>query len=310
MKFRKMIFVTLIFAFAITGCSQAQPPRSVAPAAAYTTQIVPEALLIIPDSIYLLHAITWTDNSKEVERFKKLHLTAYPDKTIGEAMTGDYAVQEWKYGTSGGDRYLMCNYKYNKKSCTLIIYKDAYDNVNAAEYYEKDGVTALAREIEGLEDVKGKSYIKKITDKMFVKEKEKTKDSSESKSNNTAQDKSSGNNAASIPGPRSDGKISETKYYVTDFDDNDYQYQMTVEKFSDGKGFNFEIFKCKEFGKDRKLLFNKHYATYIDAGTAIYYGKNYTVGFNLNVADRIYVLGLESLLPPVGQIFLDSDTVS
>ncbi len=77
----------------------------------------------------------WEDNSKEVEALKKLSLTAYPGRTIGEAFTGEYEVAEWKYKEEGGKKFLKCSFIRQEKEYSLTIYQDEYENVNAAEYY-------------------------------------------------------------------------------------------------------------------------------------------------------------------------------
>lgn len=80
----------------------------------------------------------WQDSSGEVEAFKKLSLTAYPGRTIGEALAGEYDVKEWKYKEEENKKFLKCSYTYQEKERSLVFYQDEYDNVNVAEYFIGD----------------------------------------------------------------------------------------------------------------------------------------------------------------------------
>lgn len=66
------------------------------------------------DNLSLIERISWIDDSKEVESFKKETLTAYEDVTIGEGMASE-TIEEWKYGIEDNNTYLMCKYSVDKK---------------------------------------------------------------------------------------------------------------------------------------------------------------------------------------------------
>ncbi len=87
----------------------------------------------------LLEAVSWQDDSKKIEAFKKLSISAYPDKPIGENVSSEFSVNKWQYGASEKEEYLLCSYVKEEEEIILIFYKDSYENVNIAEYYvEKD----------------------------------------------------------------------------------------------------------------------------------------------------------------------------
>lgn len=114
------------------------------------------------DNLSLIERISWIDDSKEVESFKKETLTAYEDVTIGEGMASE-TIEEWKYGIEDNNTYLMCKYSVDKKKEIIIFYKDNYDNINIAEYY--------------IDDTKqDKDVIKAFAEKYFIKEEETTKE--------------------------------------------------------------------------------------------------------------------------------------
>ena len=96
----------------------------------------------------------WEDNSKETEAFKKLYLTGYSDKQIGEAFVGEYSVSEWKYKEDGSKKYLRCVYTFKEEERSLIFYMDEYENVNVSEYL-----------IEGVKQ--SKEEIQKCCDELF-----------------------------------------------------------------------------------------------------------------------------------------------
>lgn len=80
----------------------------------------------------------WEENSVEVEKFKKLYVSGYNEKTIGEGLLGEYNVTEWKFKEDNGKKFLKCNYKYQETELCLVFYLDEYNNVNIAEYYVGD----------------------------------------------------------------------------------------------------------------------------------------------------------------------------
>ena len=112
---------------------------------------MPCSLQYSTDNLSLIERISWIDDSKEVESFKKETLTAYEDVTIGEGMASE-TIEEWKYGIEDNNTYLMCKYSVDKKKEIIIFYKDNYDNINIAEYYiddtkqDKDVIKAFGQE--------------------------------------------------------------------------------------------------------------------------------------------------------------------
>ncbi len=102
----------------------------------------------------LLEAVSWQDDSKKIEAFKKLSISAYPDKPIGENVSSEFSVNKWQYGASEKEEYLLCSYVKEEEEIILIFYKDSYENVNIAEYYVE-------------KDKQSKEEIKKVADEIF-----------------------------------------------------------------------------------------------------------------------------------------------
>lgn len=131
------------------------------------------------ENLTLKDRVIWKDSSKEVEAFKKLSITAYPDKPIGEAFSKEYSVNEWKYGRDGNEEYLLCNYTFEKKEATIIFYKDTYENVNIAEYYignQKQDKKSIEKESKALFEKKSEPTTEKPTTEKTTTESQTTEE--------------------------------------------------------------------------------------------------------------------------------------
>lgn len=103
----------------------------------------------------LLDSVSWQDDSKKIEEFKKLSISAYPDMPVGEIVSSQFSVNKWQYGASEKEEYLLCSYVKEEKEVILIFYKDSYENVNIAEYYVE-------------KNPQSKEEIKKVTEEIFA----------------------------------------------------------------------------------------------------------------------------------------------
>ena len=110
------------------------------------------------EKIMLKDSVAWEDNGKEIENFKKLSVSGYPDKPIGDTVAGQFSVNRWQYGREEKEEYLLCSYVYEDEEYTLIFYKDTYENVNIAEYYigqqpqDRETIKKITKEIFGDRD--------------------------------------------------------------------------------------------------------------------------------------------------------------
>ena len=169
-KVKIIIALLLIVCIGLTGCSSKdEKKKPVSSKEGSTSTEIPEKEIKSTETPKeesaktLLDAVQWVDNSREVEAFKKLAIVLYPDKTIGEALTGDYAVIEWKYGKSQDEEFLLCNYTYGDEEYILIFTKNSKENVNISEYYigvegqDRASITACADKIFGTVKQNGES---------------------------------------------------------------------------------------------------------------------------------------------------------
>ncbi len=103
----------------------------------------------------LKDSVAWEDSSKKIEDFKKLSVSGYPDKPIGDTVAGQFSVNRWQYGREEKEEYLLCSYVHEDEEYTLIFYKDTYENVNIAEYYieqqpqDRETIKKITKEIFG-----------------------------------------------------------------------------------------------------------------------------------------------------------------
>lgn len=145
-----------------------------------TEEVTPEEtseedILEEPEETTLKESLEWNESSEDIEAFKELSLSAFPELSIEEALKDDYSVISWKYACNDETKYLMCNYFFEKNDCTIIFYKDIYDSLNVAEYYIKG-------------KLQEKELVKEALKKIFVREPAVNDESSENPDVNVIED--------------------------------------------------------------------------------------------------------------------------
>ena len=201
--------------------------------------------------------IQWEDNSQKVEELKRLKLTAYQEKTIGQGFE-TLEIIEWKYGQSDKEEYLLCSFQVDKKKECMIFYKDAYENVNVAEYDIDD-------------QSQDKKAIENFLKTYFVKTEEKTE---------TTQK-----------------ETTEKKTFTAKYMPDDGEYYNSGEggwpnlcmikvKKNSPHSFKFSIWQLTDENGEscHTMIFKEHVAVFEseNSKTAVYKGKNYTLSFQCN----------------------------
>lgn len=116
------------------------------------------------ESKTLKESIKWKENAEKVNEIKKSSLTAYPDVLIGEAITGDYSANVWKYGKLDTEEYWICEYTYSESNDTLVFYRDNHDNINIVEYY----IDGKIQDKQAIAEATKEIFTKKTEEAQFV----------------------------------------------------------------------------------------------------------------------------------------------
>lgn len=267
--------------------------------------IVNEAdILKEPEETTLKESLEWNESSEDIEAFKKLSLLAFPEVSIAEALKDEYSVKSWKHAINDEIDYLMCNYSFEEKDCSIIFYKDIYDGINAAEYYIND-------------KLQEKEFTKEALDKMF-QNKDEAEDAAVSPHDAVPKDPPEIAETKEVPketeAEETPNKIimnpnipPEGKFWDGDKPPYYADYYVDISNTS-ANTFDFKIYQAKTKHSDGgtsdfQLVFKLHTAVFTDDFNAVYEGKEYTLYFDCSRAGYLNISGFNEVIPDGAEVY-------